>query len=127
MSNVSEAFEGLLQNLARGGERSDRLGRLLSSLWDESGHPTILALPEARGLVEFSLKEASECCATLGVETNDTRWVGIVAILHHASTAVREATESEAKSISGMFAAMQYKVRLLRDARSGQSVTVRLS
>lgn len=127
MSNVSEAFEGLLQNLARAGERSDRLGRLLSSLWDETGHPTILALPEARALVVLSLKEASENCATLGEELNDTRWVGIVAILHHASSCVANATESEAKAVSGTLAAMQYRVRRLREAPSSQAVTVRLS
>lgn len=127
MSNVSEGFEGLTSNLAQGQARADRLAFLTGNLWDERGRATILALPEARALLSFSLKKASDDAATLGIELNDTRWVGVVTLLHHAGENLGGMQASDARAVSGLLGGLQYRIRQLRDKRASAEVKVRLS
>lgn len=127
MSNVSEAFEHLLTNLSIGQERADRLARLLGNLWDETGHATIFALPEARALLSFSMKSASDNAATLGIELNDTRWVAVVTLLHASGERLGKLVESEAHQVSALLGGLQYRVRQLREKRQSGEVRVRLS
>lgn len=125
MSAVAEHFEALQSHLAQGQTRAERLSRLLGSLWDETGKPTLMVLPEARSLLSASLAQASDDAAGIGIETFDTRWTGIVALLHNASTYVRTATASDAGEVAALLHRLRQRVLLLRNRRA-EPISIRL-
>lgn len=126
MSNVSEAFEKLQENLAVGEMRAERLARLLFHPLDEAGRPSAFVMPEARSLLTASLIRASEAAADIGIELFDVRWNAVVALLHNASTCVRTATGREAGMVATLLGGLRVRTTQLRHRRETGEVKVRL-
>jgi hypothetical protein len=107
---------------------AQRLGRLLALPYDEFGKPSVFRIPLTRSFLAQAVRDAADGCETIGVEHNDTRWTGIVALITNAAVGVHQLQSAEqCFRIAELMTRMRTTVAKLRDRATSQAVTVRLS
>jgi hypothetical protein len=128
MSAVSEAMEGVQQALDLASMRANQLGRLLALPIDDFGRPSAFSIPHVRSLLAEAMRNAADGCEVIGVQHNDVRWTGPVALIHNASTHVWTVRRVETcQEIAALMERMRYLVTILKDRAQGSAVNVRLS
>lgn len=128
MTEASEALEQVHYALDRSALHATHLGRLLALPIDVMGRPSSFSIPHVRQMLCEAMRDAADGCEVIGVQHNDTRWAGAVALIHNASTHVYSVHRAQTcVEIADLMIHMRKLVTVLKDRAIGHEVKVRLS
>lgn len=128
MTAASEALEIGVHALAAATTHANHLGKLLTLPYDDSGRSSMFVIPQVRQALARSMQVAADQCETIGCHNNDTRWVGVVGLIHNASCHVQNVHDAgTCRQIAALMERCGTIMTTLKDRATGREVSVRLS